>query len=278
MKKLIFSFSPVFIITLLVFPIFVFAQNYIQSFDNGKIDWTNGIAEAVGLGIPQEKYNNQAQARALAKREAIRVARKNLLAIIKRIQINSESVIEDFIVKRDMIIKKVQNLLVDAQVVDIKYMSDGSVEATVDIKLVGPFADIILPRNIRIIEQMQYIRSAHNEGKVSFTGLVVDCRGFSVKPALVPRIIDEDGGEVYSPVYISREYAIKKGIAGYARDLTTAQNNPRVAGRPLIMKGIKTAKTGKSDIVISNADAAKIKGNACHLNFLQKCRVMIVLD
>jgi len=67
-------------------------------------------------------------------------------------------------------------------------------------------------------------------------------------------------------------------MSGYARDLTAAQSNPMVTNNPVSVKGMKTEGPGKSYIVISNADAEKIRGTSENLSFLKKCRVMIVLD
>jgi hypothetical protein len=41
---------------------------------------------------------------------------------------------------------------------------------------------------------------------------------------------------------------------------------------------MKTQGPGKSDIIISNADAAALRSAADNLTFMKKCRVMIVLD
>ena len=111
-----------------------------------------------------------------------------------------------------------------------------------------------------------------------YTGLIIDARGLDARPAMSPKIVDETGKEVYGSAYVSREFAVQQGMSGYARDLTSAQQNPRVANNPLIVKGLRTQGPGKSDIVISNADAAKILSSSENLSFLQKCRVMIVLD
>ena len=93
-----------------------------------------------------------------------------------------------------------------------------------------------------------------------------------------PKILDETGKEVYGTMNVDREYAIQQGMSGYARDLTAAQSNPRVTNNPLSVKGTKTEGAGRSDIVISNADAEQIRTNAENLSYLKKCRVMIVLD
>ena len=254
------------------------AQNYIEVFENGKLDWTTGIAEATGIGAPPAKPINMAQARAMAKRAAVIVARRNLLEIIKGVRIDSMTLIKDFVVKSDIIHNQVEGYLKGSQIVDIAYMSDGSVEATVAMKLRGGLANLILPKSIKSIQPIEKPKAPPREQGEVYSGLVVDSTGFQVKPAMSPKIVDEDGNEVYGSSYVSRDYAISQGMAGYAKDLTAAQTNQRVTNNPLTVKGVRTADTGDSDIVISNADAAKIKGVAENLSFLQQCKVMIVLD
>ena len=279
MKKLAIISMVIFLVSFFLVPAQADAQNYVETFENGKIDWTTGIAEAAGIGAPPAKPINMAQARAMAKRAAVIVARRNLLEIIKGVRIDSMTLVKDFVVQSDIIRSQVDGYLERSQVVDIAYMSDGSVEATVAMNLRGGFADMVLPKSIKPIQPIKQPQAPPREepGEV-FTGLVVDSRGFQVKPAMPPKIVDEDGNEVYGSSYVSRDYAISQGMAGYAKDLTAAQTNQRVTNNPFTIKGIKTSDTGDSDIVISNADAAKIKGAGENLSFLQQCKVMIVLD
>ena len=93
-----------------------------------------------------------------------------------------------------------------------------------------------------------------------------------------PRIIDEKGQEVYGSMNVDREYAVQQGMSGYARDLTAAQSNARVTNSPATVKGLRTEGAGRSDIVIANADAERIRASGDNQGFLKKCRVMIVLD
>ena len=111
-----------------------------------------------------------------------------------------------------------------------------------------------------------------------FTGLVVDARGIQARPAMSPRILDEKGEEIFGSLNVDREYAVQQGMSGYARDLTAAQSNARVTNNPLSVKGLRTEGAGRSDIVIANGDADKLRGAAENIAFLKKCRVMIVLD
>ena len=276
MRKLAVISTIVFMLPLFAIISEADAQSYIETFENGKIDWSKGVAEAIGIGAPPKKPINMAQARAMAKRAAVTVARRNLLEILKGVRVTSTTLVKDAVVRNDMIRTKVKGFLDRSHVADIAYMSDGSVEATVKMSLKGGFANLVLPESIKTI---QPIGQSQAEAKgTEYTGLVIDCRGFLIKPALSPKVVDESGNEVYGSVYVSREYATSKGMVGYAKDLAAAQKNQRVADNPLTVKGIRTAESGDSDIVISNADAALIRGAAENLSFLKQCKVMIVLD
>ena len=278
MKKLAIISMVIFLSLFFIIPLEVSAQNAVETFENGKIDWTTGVGSAIGIGAPPKKPINMAQARAMAKRAAVIVARRNLLEIIKGVRIDSLTLVKDFVVQSDIIRNQVDGYLERSQIVDIAYMSDGSVEATVAMNLRGGFANLMLPKSIKSIPSIRQAQAPPGKQGEAYTGLVVDSRGFQVKPAMSPKIVDEDGNEVYGSSYVSRDYAINQGMAGYAKDITAAQTNDRVTNNPLTVKGIRTADTGDSDIIISNADAARIKGAAENLEFLQKCRVMVVLD
>jgi hypothetical protein len=108
--------------------------------------------------------------------------------------------------------------------------------------------------------------------------MVVDARGVGARPAMSPKIVDENGAEVYGSMIVDKDYAVSQGISGYARDLTAAQGNQRVTNNPLTVKGLSAEGAGKSDIKINNEDANKIRSATENLSFMKKCRVMIVLD
>ena len=95
---------------------------------------------------------------------------------------------------------------------------------------------------------------------------------------MVPVLMDESGQEVYGPAYVSREFAVQRGMCRYVRGMDDSANLPRVAPNPLFVKGLRTEAKGSCDIVISNADASKLRGVSSHLEFLKQCRVVIVLD
>jgi hypothetical protein len=111
---------------------------------------------------------------------------------------------------------------------------------------------------------------------VVYTGIVA--RGIQARPAMSLRIFDQDGKEIYGSANVDREFAVQQGMSGYARSLTAAQSNERVTANPVTVKALKTTGPGKSDVVISNADAQQIRAAAEDAAFMKQCRVMIVLD
>jgi len=249
----------------------------------GVVNWTDGYVEAVGIGAPPQRYIGTPQARPNALRAGQIDAYRNLLEVINGVRVNSTTTIRDFTVESDIINTQVQGVVKGAKTMKQEYLSDGTVEVTVRMPLSGNFASVIIPR---ILEKRQTMPApqltpqppAPATASEVFTGLVVDARGIQARPAMSPRIIDEKGQEVYGSMNVDREYAVQQGMSGYARDLTAAQSNPRVTNNPVSVKGLRTEGAGRSDIVIANAEAERIRAAGDQEGFLKKCRVMIVLD
>ncbi|MBW1722713.1 MAG: hypothetical protein JRH13_09140 [Deltaproteobacteria bacterium] len=278
MAKRTFLFSIILSLLLVNYGLPSFAQNYNQSLKYGRIDWSNGIIESIGEGIPPSNPANSAQARAVAERKAVEQARRNLLEILESIHVDSRMLIRDIIDAKKGLRASLQELIRKTPVADISYKENGAVEATLAVEMNGVLAELILPGSIRNIESVVHPNAPDPAKGKGYTGLIIDCRGFHVKPALVPIVQDEEGQVVYGPAYVSREYAVRKGVARYVPDLEAAKACKRVAGNPLIIKGVRKAGGGISDVVISNSDAAKIRGTPRHLSLLQKCKVVLVID
>ncbi|MHB8845089.1 MAG: LPP20 family lipoprotein [Nitrospirota bacterium] len=243
---------------------------------SGKIDWTTGVITAVGIGAPPAQPANAAQARAMAERAAQVVAYRNLLEAVKGVRIDSTTTVENFMVTSDVVRTQVSGFVQGAMVMDKKYMSDGSVEVTVGMKLTGALADTLLPKTPPA--PPTGIVTTPGAAGQAFTGLIIDARGLGIRPAMAPKVLNEDGKEVYGSAWINRDWAVREGMAGYLRDPLQAQQNPRVTDKPLTVKAIKATGDARVDVVISNADASMIHGAAQNLSFLEKCKVIILVD
>ena len=266
------------------------AAEWREKIGQGTVNWSACYIEAVGIGAPPDRTVDKANARTIALRAAKVDAYRNLLEITKGVRVDSITTVKDFTIESDVINTQVDGLVKGGVVVDQQYMSDGTVEVRIRMPLYGNLAQVVIPASIEKRKNLKPVETppapepvvrapaAPPAPPIVYTGLVVDARGIQARPAMSPRIFDEDGKEVYGSANVDREYAVSQGMSGYARDLTAAQSNERVTNSPITVKGLRTGGAGKADIVISNTDARQIRASAENASFMKKCRVMIVLD
>lgn len=245
---------------------------------SGKVDWSTGVITAVGIGAPPAQPVNAAQARGMAERAAQVVALRNLLEAVKGVRVDSSTTVENFMVTSDVIKTQVSGIVQGAMVVDKKYMSDGSVEVTVAMKLTGALADTLLPKAAGAPLLSAPTTTAPATPGLAYTGLIIDARGLGVRPAMAPKVLNEDGKEVYGSAWINRDWAVREGMVGYLKDPAAAQSNPRVADKPLVVKALKVSGDARVDVVISNADAVTIQSASQNLSMLEKCKVIVLVD
>ena len=264
------------------------ASQWVDKVGRGNINWSTGYVEAVGIGALPDNLIKKINARPIALREAKADALRNLQEITKSVQVDSAKAIKDFTVGDNVIDTQINDLLKGAEVGDYQYMPDGRAEVNMRISLYGNLARIIMP----LAMAKPYTETALNEAtpapiteipkvqfvSVVYTGMIVDARGIQARPAILPRIFEEDGTEVYSLSKVDIEYATREGVSGYACGLTAAQTNQRVGDNPITVKALGISGPGKSDIIINNADAQKIRSSAVSASFLKQCKIMIVLD
>ncbi len=289
---------------LLVLPVVMMGQGYVQPVGNaGSVDWTQQVIRCTGIGAPNPDVHPAAQ-RAGALRAAKQDALRNILETIKGIYLTSETVVENAMVVSDVIKSKIEGRIRGYRIVDTRYMSTGDVEIDVEVPITGVILDALLPGEFGggklitggqllcplcgqpwpegkpVPQGVKLVRSGGAGESTSsvYTGLIVDAKGLGVRPAMAPKLIDENGEEVYGSRFVSRKYAVDIGMVGYEKDINRARMNERVADNPLIVKGIKASGPNKTDIVISNSDALKIHNAAANMNFLQHCKVMFILD
>jgi len=278
-KKVRSVFFSIGFITCLVTPIFAAVlftagkMEVVEPLQNGEINWTLQTIRVTGSGAPSPDAPNIAVARLGAERVAKLDAMRNALEAIQGVWIDSQTTVKNAMLESDVIRSKVQGFVQGARVVETKYLSDGAIQVVVEVSLrgAGGINDLLLPKQMGT-------KPVPKEGPAVYTGLIVDAKGLKVRPALSPKIVDMEGREVYGSAFVSREYAIEQGMVGYAKDLAAAQQNERVAASPLIIKAQKTTGSGGSDLVISNVDAQSLRDSSKNMSFLEKCRVMIVVD
>ena len=255
-----------------------FAQGVVTQLDKGSVNYSEQTISAIGIGFVPQNAINAGQARRLALRIAKQDALRQLIEIVNGVTLTSETTMSGAMVD-DVINTKVRGFIRGArQNGDPKYLSDTSVEVEYSVPMSG-ISDIMLPPlTVPTAAPGETAAAPSSPSAGGITGVIIDARGLKARPAMAPRILDQNGNAVYGPGTYSREYAVTNGVAGYSKSLESAQKDARVMGNPLIIKGIATAGTNRTDITVSNADVSKIDSANRSYSVLKDCRVLILID
>jgi hypothetical protein len=246
----------------------------------GHIDWGKKTVSARGIGAPNPNMP-EVTARPMAIQAARMDALRNALEVVKGIHITSSTTVQNYMVSSDLIQRRVSGYISTYTEKEPRYMADKTVEIEVSIPIEETFMDALLPTNTGSLATREVRRSvAQGAPSKAFTGLIIDARGLGAVPALAPRIVDEAGKEVYGSAYVSREFAVKWGMAGYARDPVQAAevHKDRLGSNPGVIKALRATGASRCDLVLSDADARSVREAAQSMSFLSDCRVIIILD
>jgi len=274
MKKMIGLSIFIFSIT--------FSQGVVTQLDNGSVDYSAQAINAVGIGFVPTNAVNAGQARRMALRIAKQDALRQLIEIVNGVTLTSETTMSGAMVD-DVINTKVRGFIRGArQVGQPKYLSDTSVEVEFTVPMSG-ISDIMLPPLTVAAAPVNNTgvggtAAAPTATSGGVSGLIIDARGLKARPAMAPRILDQNGNAVYGPGKYDRKYAVSNGVAGYSKTLEAAQKDPRVSGNPLVIKGVAISGTNRTDIIVSNSDVSRIDIANRNGNVLNDCRVLILLD
>lgn len=253
----------------------------IESHVQGYINWTTQAVISTGIGIPSEKFHGNPIGRKIAEENALKRAFDNLYLTVLHVCIDAKTHAVDIQKENKQFQSQIQQITENAQVLKKEYLSDGTVEITVQMSMSGGFSQLVLPDDIRYIESITSITSQnqmiwHKEKK--YSGLIVDARGLEIASCLAPIVVSKSGDEVYGPQYISREYAVQSGTCIYMNSFDSAIKHHRIGNKPFVVKGIGVSGDTLNNIVISNTETARFKSLVEHLTILKHCRVIIVVD
>ena len=268
------------------------SNDAVQQVDNGAMNYSNGFVVATGIGAISPLAQNPGMARATAVRAAKVDAMRNLLEAVMAITVSSETTVRGAAIENDVVKTSVEGMVRGARMrdidgdgrgsnSDIRYLSDTSIEIEMEVHMSG-ISEVILPpagyapAPVAGGAPAPAAPAAPRPGTV--TGLIVDARGLGLRPAMSPKIVDQNGGVVYGPGNFTREFAVKFGVAGYSKNLEQAQQDPRVVGNPLVVKGVGVQGANKADLVLATGDISRVKGADSSGKFLSNCKVMILID
>lgn len=111
----------------------------------------------------------------------------------------------------------------------------------------------------------------------SYSGILIDVSELpSFKKAMIVKLVDQNGHEVYPSDIVSRETLLKRNTSvGYIYGLDDARSNKRVFNTPVEIKASQIYKKRYSNIVLTNEQIQMI--HSLDSNILKDAKVILVL-
>ncbi|MFC1619169.1 hypothetical protein ACFL45_04410 [Candidatus Neomarinimicrobiota bacterium] len=256
----------------------------------GAVNYSQRMVQATGIGSINPNAASVGAARAGAITAARMDAYRRLLEMVMGVRVTSETTVQNSMVGNDVITTQVNGMVRGArQVGDAKYLSDTSVEITMEVPMSG-IMDILLPA---VPAQPTGSPSPTTASPTApsattaittevpgqpVTGVIIDARGLGIRPSMSPQILGDDGMVLYGPGKYPRDFAVAQGVVGYHKDIDAAKQDSRVAGNPLTIKGTGISGTLGADVQISAADAQRAVSYPGFMDAIGNCRVMFILD
>ncbi len=255
-------------------------RDYIIHYKYGSINWTTGEITARARVSPLDNTEKEIESLPGSARAA---ANRNLIHLLKQIKISRSVTVGQYAAANDTILGGIEKTARDAQTILQTYTSAMDLEVRISMNFPGAFLQLALPEEICQIslvsqEEKQPLSPSPPPDTAipGYTGLIIDASHLDVEPVLYPVIIDENGREIYSSQFMSREFAVQSGVCTYAPNLSAARTTKRLGKNPLVVTAIRRAPSPKKFLVISSADAKKLEKRQERHEFLQECRVAIV--
>ncbi|MEO0076456.1 MAG: hypothetical protein ABIK33_00355 [candidate division WOR-3 bacterium] len=222
---------------------------------------------------------------------------RTLKSLIKNLQFDNNRTVQDYLNEHSQIARQFDRLRIGARETDIRYLSDGATiyeyEAPLTgqvMKLLMPYSgggipittlccpickrpwpeDLAVPEGVKLVPQ-------ETEFTPKYTGILIDARDIDLQPCLFPKVLTEDGEEIYSLGFATNEYVTKLGLVSYVQSFDQAFQNERLGINPLRVTALKSSGPNKTDIIISQADAKTMHNSQHNLGLLERCQVVILI-
>jgi hypothetical protein len=113
-----------------------------------------------------------------------------------------------------------------------------------------------------------------------YTGVIIDCRGLGMQRCMSPKIIRDDGSEVWGTFeQVNLDYVVETGIALWARsekELALEEVRKRIGANPLLLTAIDVDGHSGSVAVLSDEDATRLLEEDKRGNFLSRFAVVFL--
>ncbi|MBF0621568.1 MAG: hypothetical protein HQL54_06535 [Magnetococcales bacterium] len=234
-------------------------------------------------------YSEAGQSRFRAVRAATVVAQRDILEIFKGVAVDGETTVNDGMLESDVIRTRVSGFLRGAQKCGVRYDArERYAEVCLRLYMHGEKGayKAILPtlQEQGMVQQgmsggIQNVNSAPAvSSEPEFDGLVIEMAGKNFKPAIVNRILADNGNVIFDPSKIVNAILIERGCGGFTNKVDKAKGLLASWGvkKPLIVKAHDTNKG--TDVIVTSSHAASITASDQVSSYLSQAKVVFVVN
>jgi hypothetical protein len=197
----------------------------------------------------------------MATRGAVVVAQRNLLEIVKGVQVSSETTVENLIATNDKIVTRIEGIVKGAEQIGNAVEKDGLIEVRMRMPLyatdgLAPAIVDALPPIVDSAAQPEENNDPNSkpmEQAVPSKGLAFSMGGKKLDPALFPLIVGEDGKVLLDTRSL---YNPKKG--NFPRYVNMTKEALAAAGLSKQAQLLDVLSSGDGKITVSDATKSKI--------------------
>jgi hypothetical protein len=238
-----------------------------ETLAHGQADWTEGLVRSRDRATGSVRRG----AEVAAIQAATQAAQQGLLSMLDQVRFDAKQMLGQVVHQAEALRQELEVLVAQTPVVETRYFPGGMVETTVQLPFAGQLTALLLPVVAAVAPDGEPRTEAVH------TGVVIDARGLAIQAALFPQIVDERGQILYAPESVDREAAIQQGYVAYAKAFDQAPAQARVGERPLVLRALRVAGEARVDLVLSDAEATRIRDYTATRRLVRQCRVLIVM-
>lgn len=259
-------------------------------------------------------FSEEGQRQFNAIRAATVVAQRDLLEQFKGLAINGETTILDGMLASDTVRTKVSGFLRGARKCGQRFDRDkGFAEVCLRLKLRGkggayevvyPMlekANLLPPAEepVKLTPEQETTEKPMTEEaapqapetaapveepapapkvEANFDGLIIELSGLGFKPAIVNRVLSDNGEVIFDPSKVVNAILVERGCGGFTNQVGKAKGLLASWGakKPLMLKA-KEAHRG-TDAVIAGTDAKSVNASDANTAFLSQAKVVFVIN
>lgn len=273
-----------------------YEPGFIQEFPNGAVNWLSGVVTARGESFSTGLEVSSRQARLKTVRAATIEARKNLFEILSKIPVTDTLRVRNILRSDEEAMQFIRGDMQNSRVMFSRFTKEGNATVTVSIKLRDMLLEKLISKHVSfhrvsdnpysavnaVAESIEKAGSAESNTAMAqptaYTGLLVDAREVGISPAITVNIVDEKGQVLYSPRVVNRAVALRNGMVEYAGTWEEGIASKRSSSNPLVLKALRAKGKARSNIVISEEQAALLRQINNANKFLEEGRVVVVCN